>query len=353
MRNTSFILTALLLLGVFASAQAKVSGPCDNCHTMHNSFDGQPMNWDASFAANLVLLLGDCVGCHTGQNIGTNTTPYVFDSSGPVYGATGTEAGSKTLAGGNFYWVAQGNDRVGHNVYGLTAQDTLLSSPPGGNGIFTSQLRCAGTMGCHGSYINPGDAEPIISMRKSHHLKDQSGWQDGSTLATSYRFLSGIQGLGDLKYEYEPTVNNHNKYYGIDRSAETETADGTISALCARCHGDYHDGAGNVVSGSTFGGGVWIRHPTNFDMSNALSSAEYAGYNGAGNPYSVISPVATSDATDTPYNRVLQTGEDAVVMCISCHRAHGSPNNGSLRWDYKSWPGGGYNGCAICHTSKD
>jgi hypothetical protein len=87
MRNTSFILTALFLLGVFASAQAKVSGPCDNCHTMHNSQNALPMAQDSAgnpdSTANLVLLLGDCVGCHTGQNIGTNTTPYVFDSSGP------------------------------------------------------------------------------------------------------------------------------------------------------------------------------------------------------------------------------------------------------------------------------
>ncbi|RLA81698.1 MAG: hypothetical protein DRG33_00080, partial [Deltaproteobacteria bacterium] len=40
------------------------------------------------------------------------------------------------------------------------------------------------------------------------------------------------------------------------------------------------------------------------------------------------------------------------VQCLSCHRAHGSPYPDMLRWDYRNWPGGGMNGCAVCHTSK-
>jgi hypothetical protein len=48
------------------------------------------------------------------------------------------------------------------------------------------------------------------------------------------------------------------------------------------------------------------------------------------------------------------------VMCLSCHRAHGSPYNDMLRWDYDGMvagngSGGGNDGtgCFKCHSEKD
>jgi hypothetical protein len=353
MRTTDCLATFLILAGFSISSTASVTGPCATCHTMHNSQGGQPMNLDSSAVPNPALLQGGCIGCHTGLNDGFNTTPYVFDTSQPQYRATGTEADSNTLAGGNFYWVANISDRMGHNVLGLAGADATLSLPPGGDGTFSSQLRCAGTSGCHGRQTSNNQ---IIAMKGGHHYKDHTVWQDGLTLADSYRFLDTIEGLGDPGYEYRPDDQKHNKYYGIDRTDESETAAGTISALCARCHNYYHDGAGSIASGAAFGG-VWIRHPTNFDMASASSSGEYTTYNGgsgSGNTYSVISPVATSDTSNTLNETVFAVNDDAIVMCLSCHRAHGTPHNGMLRWNYRAWPGtGGYNGCAVCHTAKD
>jgi predicted CXXCH cytochrome family protein len=46
----------------------------------------------------------------------------------------------------------------------------------------------------------------------------------------------------------------------------------------------------------------------------------------------------------------ISTAGDAIVTCISCHRAHGSPYYKLLRWDYA---GSISTGCAYCHTSKD
>ena len=346
------VLTVTVLLSVLAGpCPARVTGVCVNCHTMHNSQNNQTVTDSGS--PNQALLISDCIGCHTGQNTGTNDEPYVHDTNPPLYRTTGTEPDSNTLAGGNFYWVSSGLDRMGHNVEGLATPDATLSLPPGGDGSFSGQLRCAGSMGCHG---NPLEAEQIPALKGGHHYKDHLIWQDGSTLAKSYRFLDTIQGFGDSSYEYHPTDQRHNKYYGLDRSAESDQAPGTISSLCARCHKYFHNGTDSVAPGSTFGTGVWIRHPTDFDMSNATSSGEYQGYNGGsgtGNPYSVISPVATADASTTLNTTVYTRANDAVVMCLSCHRAHGSPYTSSLRWDYRAWPAGGYNGCAVCHTSKN
>lgn len=359
MRHISRILTALFLVALSTAVQAKVKGQCANCHTMHNSQENLPVT--VGDDPILSLLLDDCVGCHSGTNTSSSTTPYVLDTDGPLYDTTGTEAGSNTLAGGNFYWVSQGSDRTGHNILGLADADVpLANSPPGGDDL-TGQLRCAGSLGCHG---DQSIDDQIVAMRKTHHFKDHTLWQDGGSLADSYRFLDTIQGLGDPEYEYHPTPQQHNKYFGKDRISESDDAvnEGTMSSQCARCHEYFHNGAGRLVPafyGSSLGGGVWIRHPVDFDMSRASSSTEYQSYNGgsgADNPYSVIAPLATADADDSTddIDTVYTKPDDAVVMCLSCHRAHGTPYDGILRWDYKSWPGvGGYNGCAVCHTSKD
>lgn len=352
----------LLLAFLPLPVQARVSGPCVNCHTMHNSQGGQPMAYTISLTSgapvaaavpNQGLLNTDCVGCHQGTN-SRGSVPYVLNISNPSYGTTGTEVGSTTLAGGNFYWVSIGQDRKGHNVAGIANPDaTLGNTPPGSTVGLTGQLTCAGTMGCHG---DTSVADPTLAVFGSHHKNSHTTWKDGSSVAQSYRFLNGIQGLGDKDYEFQPTATQHNKYYGIHRLAETETAPGTISSQCAGCHSDFHNGSGNMAQG-ILSAGIWLRHPTDYDMSQASSSSEYSGYNqgsGVNNNYSVISPLATADQTATVQSTVFSQNNDAVVMCISCHRAHGTPHDALLRWDYKTWPqAGGYNGCAICHSTKD
>ncbi len=352
MINIVRLFTVIFLVLLPLCSLASVTGPCVSCHTMHNSQDNF---WMAdSGVPNPALLVANCIGCHTGQNTGINKVPYVFDTTSPQYKETGTEADSNTLAGGNFYWVSNIDDRRGHNIYGLVGPDQLLTVPPGGDGTFSGQLRCSGTMGCHGDRTV---TEQISAVKGSHHYKDHTTWQLGATLATSYRMLNGIQGFGDRDYEYRPTDLQHNKYYGIDRTAESETSIGTISSLCSQCHKYFHNGAGSLTSSGTFGTGVWLRHPTDYDMSNAVSSDEYQLYNNSAtygnNIYSVISPLATADTSTTVNTKVFSQANDAVVMCLSCHRAHGSPYSGALRWNYKGWPADGYNGCAICHTAKN
>ena len=53
-------------------------------------------------------------------------------------------------------------------------------------------------------------------------------------------------------------------------------------------------------------------------------------------------------------SKVLQSNGDAIVLCISCHRAHATPYDDILRWNYREWPGinDNQNGCLACHTTK-
>lgn len=365
---TRKVIIKLVALSVFwppVVCFAKVTGQCANCHTMHNSQGGAAVvqnmvngSMVLSASPNEALLTTNCIGCHQGNNsVGDRTTPYVLQTSAPVYNKTGTESDTSTLAGGNFYWVSSGFDATGHNVSDITSPDDTRfpgNVPPGGTGV-RPQLTCAGSSGCHGDRSVDGE---VPSMLTAHHGNDMSSYKDGSSLPASYRFLLGVKGLEDTEYEYRPASTQHNKYYGIDRSLETQNVDGTISNLCAECHGDFHQGSGKIASGSFGTSGVWLRHPTDFDMGRAASSTEYESYNGgtgANNVYSVVAPVATNSTSEILNTTIYTASGDAIVMCLSCHRAHGTPHQAILRWDYKAWPEDttAVNGCAVCHTTKD
>ena len=232
---------------VSATIPAGIS--CSSCHTMHNSQDGNPVSAGDPRES---LLNNDCIGCHSGSNDG-GVYPYVFSATTgvPVYGDTGTESGTDTLAGGSFYWVAQaGGDARGHNVRGLAAADGTLTTPPGfGSGLpsadgttvgsawASNQLTCAGTYGCHGTHDTTSQVQAI---KGGHHKGASGAVVPGSTptAVNSYRMLVGIAGYEDSDWEFRPDASNHNQYKGADGQTASDTD--TISYLCAQCHGQFH-----------------------------------------------------------------------------------------------------------------
>lgn len=368
-----------LVLGGAATVFAKATGPCSDCHTMHDSQGGSSDLGDTN-AQSKLLLYGTCVSCHTGTNTDTagvldNSIPYVYDDTAVDYGTANTGTDGNTLAGGNFYWVTTG-DQYGHNVQGVAAAiDTTLTTPPGFNNAFnqngaiaagswatTDWLTCAGTNGCHGTHNDGAEVtDQFVAVAGGHHGDDST--IDGTSVATSYRFLLGIVGLEDSDWEYQPIASAHNQYKAVDRTADTTAAANanasTISYLCAECHGDFHSGAANLGTTQADGvGSPWIRHPTDFDLENA-STSEYDAYNGGtglNNAYSVVAPVGSADVSSV-LSVVTPGGapaDDAIVTCISCHRAHGTPYADLLRWDPDTAEAGTADtgGCLICHTTK-
>jgi hypothetical protein len=356
-----------------AAVTAQVSGPCSDCHTMHNSQDGTPMAtiYDEATGTvipdatpNEVLLLGDCIACHTGTNDGINTTPYINTIGGAANYGTNNDGttGANTLAGGNFYWVTTaGDDTYGHNVDGLAGLDGNFGDPlmpPGGTAALTSQLTCAGTTGCHGDRTVTGDFGAISG---AHHGNVSGLVTTANTVGNSYRFLLGVHGNEDGDREYQATAAAHNQYKGADRTNDTVDDTTTISSLCAQCHNDFHNGSGEV-GGSNPGGTAgaaaafaspWVRHPTDFDMGNTAVGSEYRSYGGGTNAYVPAAPVASSDVSAILTNVTFT--DDTIVNCISCHRAHATPYADILRWDYSTINAGGgaSHGCFECHTTKN
>lgn len=351
-----------------------VQGQCVNCHTMHNSQNGVSVTGGAP---NDVLLNAGCVACHTAAAAGQQTSQFGAPAVLHLTAPTGQGAGN-TNAGGDFYWVTQGtgtSTTTGHNVADITGvgQDTLIGlTPPGwdpiattgftygqvanGTAAWSNQLTCAGTYGCHGNHALVGGqpAGSFAGIKGAHHSNPNVGATraDAPTnVGGSFRFLGGILGLEDANWNWNETSAAHNEYYGVDNQANRnwDAASGTyadrtsISFLCAECHGMFH----SRVAGTTAGGSPWRRHPTDIALPN---TSEYAAYTA----YSVQAPVARP-TVPTASNGVVTPGTD-VVICLSCHRAHGSPFSDLLRWDYTTMIAGQASadtGCFTCHTTKN
>ena len=364
------VLVIMVSVAMSYSFAFAIAGQCSNCHTMHNSQDGSPVD---TAGPHTQLLKFDCVSCHTAATTQTNPStgaPAVLHTTAP----SGQGAG-KTNAGGDFYWVVNTGDAYGHNVLdlGVSADAAIGVTPPGWDQSATTgltfngktlqvtggadwsgkQLTCAGTFGCHGYR----DQEGFGGLTGAHHGNTGGTSTQASapsTVGDSYRFLAGIKGLEDANWNWNETSSVHNEYYGADDTSNRQ-ADGstsyantdTISFFCAECHGNFH----SEIDNDSTSGSPWVRHPTDIVLPN---SGEYSAYT----TYSVEAPVArptvpaSSSATVTPGDSTGDTG--AIVMCLSCHRAHGSNQPDLLRWDYSTMiaGGGGSGGCFTCHTTK-
>ena len=343
-----------------------VSGPCGTCHTMHNSQNntaqamfGSEMGWsgdDGSLTGGSLtatpqptLLVTNCVGCHSSTSTDTiidiggaggNRIPIVYNTGGYP---------SNALAGGNFFYVGDGDDSKGHNVYGIAEADVaLVNGAPGlntsgcigGSNVNSCHMSLAraptfgaggnfGLGGCQGCHLYP-----------AHH-------DDNPVLG--YRFLSGhnsdtdyVRGDEDDDWEFSKSSTDHNFYEGEDGPVSgTLSSNQSMSAFCGGCHIEFHR-ANNITSGS-----AWVRHPVDTALPTTGVFSEY-------NPvtsYDADVPVAWTASTNTGDRGT------AVVMCLTCHRAHGSPYDDMLRWDYNTDCSTGVAnadcGCFKCHTDKD
>lgn len=314
-----------------ASALATVSGDCEACHTVTT---GIPLKPGEPF---LYLLKGGsdlCIKCHSSAT--GETTKIMGNSKVPII--HNTLKPESPLAGGNFRYVdisLGGSHAKGHNVQSVAPEDVILRNRPPGyqrasdpsvigyNG--NKRLTCAGSNGCHG---DRNVEDTFAAIRGTHHAKDTP--LDGSTTARSYRYLKntakvkGVIGLEDSDWEYTNSATDHNEY------------NTTIDYLCASCHGDFHSAEG-----------PWFRHPVDVILPRG---GEYANYK----VYSAEAPVARK-AIPTSSTDVVNPGVD-MVMCLSCHRVHGSPYDAILRWDYDAMISGEgkapSGGCFTCHSGK-
>lgn len=431
------VLAAAAMFALPALASAQIVGDCADCHTMHNSEQGQAVAvWGLDTEAKghtfpiQNLLRMDCIACHA-----QDTTKTVTLDGGSVVPQVYHSDAAGNLAGGNFKYVAELGDRKGHNVRDLMAADVENSNNPrafaAGATLAPGDIRndegghdftnftCAGAKGCHGTRSQALDSYDdgsgtanitiervgIAAVSGAHHnnyegLKNPTqiadvvgaGAHSGEELADSYRFLRGLKGWGNEAVRWENVDStSHNEYFGVSggiggvgtgcnrchvpgdmganggRSARFTTDSSlripnqSMSGFCSTCHGNFHSsGMGGDLVGGNYGpsngvSGAFLRHPSDYVIP---ARGEYNNYK----TYDVTAPVARQ--TLAASSSVVTPGTD-MVMCLSCHVAHGSEHDGMLRFDYarlgSAMTAGSYDtiadaqqagGCLACHTTK-
>ncbi len=359
--SVKILIIIIFILVIFTeNSDCKVEGNCSNCHTMHRSQGFWPWNpnWGGPASDPLEnLLVADCVGCHTNYTDGSPiitlnlqgsyiNVPVVYNTASPP---------TSLLAGGNFYWVGHGDDNKGHNVLGIAGQDINMATAPGNTyGCVNSchfslavkqTIMPAMGSGCKGCHLIP-----------QHHADDQGPVVDNDPSGEGwFRFLSGhfagqghgVSGIEDADWQATKSAGDHNEYLGYD--GKQDTAGGisalghTMTGFCTGCHGRFH--IERLASS-------WTRHPSDFTIPNTGEYANAFGAAGTGTGvYNPDIPVARPDLSGwtVPGSTVTLGPGGDLVMCLSCHRAHGSPYSSMLRWDYR---GNDWSGCGACHTEK-
>ncbi len=349
------ILISFLSWGI-SSSEARVSGACSNCHTMHNSQNAQPVDGTGPHPS---LTKYGCVGCHSSST--SSTTYQLGNSTVPVVLYTGANPPSQYLAGGNFWWVKEGlgntdgkvGDPKGHNVF-LNEDDDFLDKAPGASVTCSNSCHqrlsrpslLGNKYGCTGCHVYP-----------KHHANDHPDGNYNNVVGESggwYRYLAaahtegyGVEGIEDDDWQATVSATDHNEYLG--KAVRLDSTGGfmaiganTMTAYCTGCHGFFH-----VENNSENGGSPWIRHPSDAVLPD---SGEYANYT----VYNPLAPVARPDLSSfSGPSSTVTPGKD-MVMCLSCHRPHGSPYDDLLRWDYTNCSVGNNSncGCFVCHTNK-
>ena len=244
---------------------------CSDCHTMHNSSGGQPMRYDSAATPAPALLrhassLALCVYCHDGSN------PGAPDVIAPVSYVSDPAAGFFANVGG----VASPN-----------AHDLALATavvPPGGS--LAVILTCTTCHAPHGtaSYRNLA--------------ADPSG-QGGAASPVSAR------------QTVLPTGTNPAQVYVGGNVVHK----GGMSKWCGRCHGDYH----GRTSGQEGTQSPWLRHP----QEQTISTSTHVDFT------YWLGPQTNRVVVQSPTDDLVPSADDQ-VFCLSCHKAHGSPNRAAL-----------------------
>ncbi|MBU0673829.1 MAG: hypothetical protein KJ950_04230 [Proteobacteria bacterium] len=273
-----------------------VSGQCVNCHTMHASTNGV----GAAPNATLLRAGSTCEGCHaTGGGNNTTTGVKAF----ATFSAPQVDDNSATgmLSGG--YFVKNNTvDAKQHNPFsdltGMNVDGNLGVTPPGGAALAGGTFGCAN---CH----------------------DASGGHHGGA-GTVYRLLSGVTGTADGCYGV-----------GFNRSANAYDS-ASLDTKCGSCHGLFH-GASNQGAVN-----AWTRHPTDVSLTTMDVATQPYGYvaNYNANADTDLLPLGTAGAATD------------MIMCVTCHVAHGSANDKLLSFDYTAVQAGdatNSGGCESCH----
>jgi len=368
------LLPAAFVLGTGSGAAAFHNGgvgPCEGCHTMHNSSQGSSLNGNPMINAYLLRQQdpsSTCLTCHQGAG---DPGPTKYHISTPINELLPGMPPKQLTPGGDFGWLnttyswvadpaaptsfSQG-ERHGHNIVAadyLYDADSTNTTAPGGT-YPANRFGCISCHDPHGKYRRNLDGSitttggPVAGSGSF-----ASSPNPDSTFAVgAYRMLGGQNYrpkslIGGLAFVNDPpsavAPDQPNRSEAI---TQTRVAYGAgMSEWCRNCHPNMHTVA--------FPGSTNLLHPVGAVAKLGTVKADnYSAYIKTGDlsglwdtsylslvPYEEgTADYATLKAHARTDDSVL-VGPDrttAQVMCLSCHRAHASGWDGMTRWNTRT-----------------
>ena len=304
------IVIALVGVGSLCAAEPVTAAPvhgggvgsCGLCHIMHDAAAGE-IALDGTRPLLVAASATDlCLTCH-GNN--------------GVFGLAPTLPPAERGAG-NFTWLLEDNlndaaggaaapirgQAAGHSIASPargTNADTRWDHAPGGT--FPSAL--LGCTSCH-------DPHGTDSFRM---LNGAGPVQNG---ATTFLYPAPVaEGLDITNAGATESRTQHTAY----RSGMTQ--------WCANCHGFYHDE----------GSGAAFEHPVDGNLDGDVRE-RYNRYEGDVSPGTGSSAMAYIPQVPFEGSTTSVTGTNGPtssdrIMCLTCHRVHGSSAPASGRWDFR------------------
>ncbi len=360
------LLTTAFVIAVLESSSAAFhsggAGLCVGCHSIHGS--------DVATTGGPSLLREQdpssaCLYCH--QQAG-DAGPTDHHVSTPASELSQGVPPKQLTPGGDFGWLKKSyswvpgpslppaysnGDRHGHNIVAadfLYEPDGTYLSAPGG-AYPSSQLSCISCHDPHGKYRRNLDGSistagsPIMSSGSL-----ASSPEPGFNKAVGvYRLLGGrgyvpTAVAGGFAFVNNPPVAVAPDAYNRSESASpTRVAYGSgMSEWCQNCHPDMHTavypGSANLVHPAGSAARLGSIKASNYNAY--LKTGDLAGL--ASSSYLSLVPFEEGTA-DYPTLKLHAksdgsqlAGPDSTtsqVMCLTCHRAHASAWDGSMRWN--------------------
>ncbi len=310
---------------------------CSDCHSVHFSqshgFAGGTVSttavlggdWLSSAGPNSYLLKASsptelCLSCHDGQSF----APDVVDTDS--YGVAERSAG--------FFGTLEMPNYKGHKISrdpgGKPGSSELCERCHFVGSFGTASVQCIDCHNPHGNgyYRNlwwasdPGSEPPILASIRG-----------------------GVAG----RARYEGT----NVGYPAP-SGETWVE---VTNMCIDCHHTFFAPYYTDNGGSPGGFSPYHRHPGvntewggSYPINRSGAHTDPTNWvNGGAGFTQRRLPFAVVGATDFSTATVVAASNQ--VFCLSCHKAHGSENPFSLRWDYGSGSTTAQAGCQQCHNN--
>lgn len=348
------------------------AGECEGCHSIHNSFEGAPMTANAPpGSGNRYLLKASdqgsvCLNCH--QQAGDTGPTSYHVSTAEVDMPIGAPPRQLT-PGGDFGWLKKNylwmpslgasmltssGDSHGHNIvaqdYGYLQDATKLSAP--GGTYPAASMTCISCHDPHGRYRRNVDGSIATDGKPIKGSGSLAGSADpDTTFAVGvYRMLGGIgynpKSLGGANpFSANPPLAVAPDIYNRSESvSQTRVGYGSgMSEWCRNCHPNIHtDSAPTPLTHPTGSSGTLgstiAAYYNQYVMTGDLTGMEATSYLSLV-PFEVGTtnyPLLKSIVTAFPTKGPSTADGNPAVMCLSCHRAHASGWDGSMRWNNKS-----------------